>query len=198
MDCAAANLVILLMTAGMFGVVFLFVQFLQNTVGYTPLEAGVRTLPWTVMPILAAPVGAAMADRCGERPVIAVSLALHVVSLGWLAVITAPDVSYPALVPPLALAGATMGLFYALIVRQVLGFVAAEDEGLASGVNNALRALGVVLGIATLSAVFSAAGGADAGPGFVRGLVPAMWTGTGLVLLAFTAALFVPRPEVPA
>ena len=65
---SAANITSLLMSFGMFGSVFLLAQFFQIVQGYSPLEAGLRTLPWTGMPILFAPLAGILSDRIGSRP----------------------------------------------------------------------------------------------------------------------------------
>src|SRR5690606_368927 len=66
---AGINAASLLMFFGMFGSIFLLAQFLQNVLGYSPTEAGLRMLPWTGMPMLVAPVAGILSDRTGGRPV---------------------------------------------------------------------------------------------------------------------------------
>ena len=65
---AAANAASLAMSFGMFGSVFLLTQFLQLVMGYSPLQAGIRTLAWTAMPLFIAPAAGALSDRIGGRP----------------------------------------------------------------------------------------------------------------------------------
>ena len=74
-----------------------------------------------------------------------------------------------------------------------MGVVRAEEQGLASAANNMIREIGGVLGIAVLVAIFSAAGGYGSGQAFVDGLVPAVYTGAGVLALGAIAALRVPR-----
>ena len=97
---AAANGASLFMYFGMFGSIFLLAQFLQTVQGYSPLDAGLRTLPWTAMPMFVAPIAGALSDRIGGRPLMALGLALQAVALGWLAAITEPTCAYGELVPP--------------------------------------------------------------------------------------------------
>src|SRR5687767_7700541 len=73
---AAANAASLFMFFGMFGSIFLLAQFLQTVQGYGPLDAGLRILPWTVMPIFIAPIAGALSDRIGGRPLMATGPAL--------------------------------------------------------------------------------------------------------------------------
>ena len=60
---SVANVIGLTFTIGMFGTVFLLSQYLQIVQGYTPLEAGLRTLPWTAAPMVVAPIAGALAPR---------------------------------------------------------------------------------------------------------------------------------------
>jgi MFS family permease len=94
-------------------------------------------------------------------------------------------------------AGLGMGLFFALAARVTMDYVSTAEEGVASGVNNAMRQFGVVLGVALLTVVFATTGGYGAPEPFVAGLRPALWAGTVIVLLGALAAILVPRP-VPA
>ena len=87
---SAANAVSLAMYFGVFGSIFLLAQFLQTAQGYSPLAAGLRTLPWTAMPILVAPFAGMLSDRIGSRPLLAAGLALQATAIAWLAVILSP------------------------------------------------------------------------------------------------------------
>ncbi len=95
---AATNVASLFMFFGMFGSIFLLAQFLQVVQGYSPLEAGLRTLPWTAMPMFISPIAGALSDRIGGRSLMATGLALQAGALAWLAAITEPDVAYGQLV----------------------------------------------------------------------------------------------------
>jgi EmrB/QacA subfamily drug resistance transporter len=191
---AAAGLVALLVQASMIGAVFLLTQYFQLVLGYSPAIAGLRTLPWTVVPLLAAPLAGMLADRVGVRVLVAGSALAQVAALAWFALVVAPAVDYPALVGPMLLAGAAMGVFFALTGRQALDLAPAAYQGVASGVNNAMRQLGAVLGVVLAGAVFARAGGFGDPETFVRGLRAALWTGAGVAVLAVGCALAVPRP----
>ena len=187
------NVASLLMFFGMFGSIFLLAQFLQVVQGYSPLQAGIRTLPWTAMPVLVAPIAGALSDRIGGRPLLVIGLALQAIGLGWLAVVITPTVAYATLVPAFVVSGVGMSLFFAPVANVVLGSVRREEEGIASGANNAIRELGGVFGVAVLGAVFSARGGYTSGTAFVTGLTPAIWVGTAVVAVAAAVALALPR-----
>ena len=69
---------------GTFGAIFLLSQYFQTAQGFGPLEAGARTLPWTAMPMIFAPLAGVLATRLGTRPLLAVGLALQAIGLGWM------------------------------------------------------------------------------------------------------------------
>ncbi|MGW2866197.1 DHA2 family efflux MFS transporter permease subunit [Streptomyces sp. NPDC001205] len=190
---SAINAASLLMFVGMFGSIFLLSQFLQNVIGYSPTEAGLRMLPWTGMPMIAAPLAGFLSDRIGGRPVVATGLALQAVGLGWFAVILSPHVSYGAQLPALIVSGIGMGLYFAPAANLVMSSVRPSEQGIASGANNALREVGGALGIAVLASVFSARGGYGSAQAFVDGLAPALWVGAAAVAAAAASALLLPR-----
>jgi nitrate/nitrite transporter NarK len=190
---ALTNAASLLMFFGMFGSIFLLAQFLQVVQHYSPLQAGIRTLPWTAMPVLIAPFAGALSDRIGGRALLVTGLALQAIGLGWLAAVTTPTVPYATLVPAFVISGVGMSLFFAPVANVVLSSVRRDQEGIASGANNAIRELGGVFGIAVLGAVFSAHGSYASGAAFVSGLAPAVWVGGAAVAVAAAAALFLPK-----
>ncbi len=190
---ALTNAASLLMFFGMFGSIFLLAQFLQVVQHYSPLQAGLRTLPWTAMPVLVTPIAGALSDRIGGRPLLAAGLFLQAVGLGWLALVSSPTVPYLSMVAPFVVSGVGMSLFFAPVANMVLGSVRRSEEGIASGANNAIRELGGVFGIAVLGAVFSARGGYASGVSFVAGLAPAVWVGAAAVAAAAGVAMLLPR-----
>ncbi|WP_327662013.1 MULTISPECIES: DHA2 family efflux MFS transporter permease subunit [unclassified Streptomyces] len=190
---AGINAASLLMFLGMFGSIFLLSQFLQGVLGYSPTEAGLRMLPWTGMPMLVAPIAGILSDRIGGRPVVAAGLFLQAVGLGWFAAVISADVSYAAQLPALIVSGVGMALYFAPAANLVMSSVLPQEQGIASGANNALREVGGALGIAVMASVFSAQGGYDSAQHFVNGIEPALWVGAALVALAGVAALFIPR-----
>jgi len=189
---AATNGVSLAMTFGIFGSIFLLAQFFQTVQGYSPLEAGLRTLPWTGMPMLVAPVAGILSDRLGSRPLMATGLFLQAFAIMWIAAVSEPDVAYGALVPAFVMGGGGMALVFAPAANAVLGAVRPEEAGQASGANNAIRELGGVLGVAVLAAVFTGAGGFETPQAFVDGLVPAMWAGAAVLVIGGLTALLIP------
>jgi EmrB/QacA subfamily drug resistance transporter len=190
---AAANAASLFMFFGMFGSIFLLTQFLQTVQGYSPLDSGLRILPWTAMPIFVAPIAGALSDRIGGRPLMAAGLALQALGLGWLAAVSDPAVEYLTLVPAFVVSGVGMALFFAPVANVVLSAVRPHEEGQASGANNAIRELGGVFGVAVLASVFSSYGGYESGAAFVDGLTPAVYAGAAVVAIGALSALLIPR-----
>src|SRR3954449_5679949 len=178
---AATNGVSLAMTFGIFGSIFLLAQFFQSVQHYSPLEAGLRTLPWTAMPMLVAPLAGLASDRIGSRPLMAAGLALQAMALVWIGVVTAPDVAYGLLVPAFVMGGTGMALVCAPAASAVMGAVRPAEAGQASGATNAIRELGGVLGVAVPAAVFPPAGGCATPQAFVDGVRPALWVGAAVL-----------------
>ncbi len=197
---ALTNVVSLVMAFGMFGSVFLSAQFLQTVQHYSPLEAGIRTLPWTAMPAVTAPIAGILSDRIGGRRVVAAGMILQTIAIGWLAAISTPNIEYARLVPIFVIAGAGMGLFFAPIARLTIDFSPVSLQGVASGTSNALRQLGTVLGVAVLGAVFSAKGSYASGASFVDGLRSASTVGAVVLGVGAILALAIPdsRPAAGA
>ena len=195
---AMTNVASLLMFFGMFGSIFLLAQFFQTVQGYSPFGSGLRILPWTAMPIFVAPIAGALSDRIGGRPLMALGLGLQAVGLGWIAAVSTPATAYGSLVAPFVISGVGMGLFFAPVANVVLSSVRPEQEGQASGANNAIRELGGVFGVAVLASIFSRFGGYGSGQTFVDGLNPAIWVGAAVVAVGALAAFLTPGRKQPA
>ena len=195
---AAANGASLLMYFGMFGSIFLLTQFFQTAQGYSPLESGLRVLPWTAMPMIVAPIAGALSDRIGGRPLMATGLALQAAGLAWIAAVSTATLGYESLVGPFILSGIGMGMFFAPVANVVLSAVRPVEEGKASGANNAIREVGGVLGVAVLASIFANTGGYASPQTFNDGLVPAIWVGAAVVGVGAVIALLIPGKRRPA
>jgi EmrB/QacA subfamily drug resistance transporter len=193
----AANVASLFMFFGMFGSIFLLAQYFQTVQGCSPLQSGLRILPWTAMPIFIAPIAGLLSDKIGGRPIMAAGLALQAGGLAWIAAILTTTLPYSSIVGPFALSGIGMAVYLAPVANVVLSSVTPEEEGQASGANNAIRELGGVFGVAVLASIFSHYGGYQTGTAFVHGLTPALYVGAGIVAIAAAAALFIPRKPKP-
>ena len=190
---SVANVIGLFFTLGMFGAVFLLSQYLQIVQGYTPLEAGIRTLPWTAAPMVVAPIAGLLAPRTGLRPLLLTGLVLQAGSLVWLASLAEGVAPYSSFIPALAMAGVGMGLTFAPSATAVLDGLPESDFAVASSANSTIREFGVALGIALLVAVFEGNGGELTPVGYDGAIGPALLTGAAAVGIAVVAALFAPR-----
>jgi len=189
---SAANGVALLFSIGIFGAIFILIQFLQVVQGKSPLEAGVMTMPWTMAPLVVAPLAGFLAPRVGTRAFIVAGTTLQAAGLAWIAIVTTPTVAYGTLVPAFVLAGVGMGLVFAPVATAVLAHMRDEDHAKASGTNSTVREIGVALGIAILAAVFTGAGGTFTPDGYTDAAIPAIWTGVAFLLAASVVGLFLP------
>ena len=187
-----ANGVAFLMSFGMFGSIFLLSQYFQLVRGLSPLDSGLRILPWTATPVIVAPIAGWASGRIGGRPLLALGLALQAIGLAWVAALTSTTGDYVTLVPAFVVSGAGMGLFFAPIANVVLSAVPREDEGKASGANNTIRELGGVFGVAVLAAIFAGAGSYATPQTYVDGLIPAVFAGAAVVALGAALALALP------
>ncbi len=195
---SVANVVGLVFSFGIFGSVFILIQFLQIVQGASPLEAGVQTMPWTLAPMIVAPLAGLIAPRVGTRLLIVVGLLFQAAGVGLLAFTMAADVTYGQLVPAFVLAGVGMGLVFAPSSTAVLANMTPQDNAKASGTNSTLREIGVALGIAVLTAVFTANGGTFTPDGYVGAAIPAIWVGAAALLLAALVALLLPAGRAAA
>jgi len=189
----AANGVSLFMYASLFGVLFLMMQFLQIALGYSPLAAGLRTLPWTGAPMVVAPIAGALADRYGNRPFMIVGLAMQAVGLAWIAAVAEPGMGYAQLAIALGVAGVGISMCFPTVVNAVVGSVPPEDVGVASGTNSSIREVGGVFGIAILAAIFANSGVYSSPDTFIDHFKHAVWAGAAFSAIGIIAAFALPR-----
>jgi EmrB/QacA subfamily drug resistance transporter len=182
----------LLFYAAMYGVLFLLPQFLQTVLGFGPLDAGLRLLPWTATLFVTAPIAGAAVNRLGERSLVVTGLSMQAIGLGWIAAIAAPDISYSALVMPLVVAGTGVSMAMPAVQNAILSSVAPTEIGKASGIFNMGRFLGGMFGIAAMVAAFSARGAVHSAAGFSDGFVSALIVAAALSLLGAIAGLALP------
>lgn len=178
------NAATVLFAAGVFGAIFFLSQFLQITLGYSAFEAGLRAGPWTLLPLFVSPASGGLVKRLGVRRVLVFGMSLQTVALAWFAVKVGAHVPYGDCVAPMAIAGLGMGLSFAPLATGALQGVSADRRAVASGVNSTLRHLGVAIGIAVCTAIFTAHGKYLPGQPFVDGIKPSLWLCAALLATA--------------
>jgi EmrB/QacA subfamily drug resistance transporter len=200
---AGANIVAILVTFAMFGVFFFMSLYVQQILGYSPVEAGAIFLPMTLLIILIAPPAGKLSDRVGSRWLMAGGLTLVGGSLLIFAQLGTSS-GFWDLFPGLVLGGAGMALVMTPMSAAAMGSVPVAKAGVASGVLNTFRQVGGALGIAVLGAILTSrqasalAAGASGPEAFVEGFQTALLVGAVLTFLgALTAALLVRRVEHP-
>lgn len=191
---AGGNGAMLLLTASLFSAVFILAQYLQISLGYSPLAAGVRFLPWTGTLFVVAPLAGALVGRLGARRLLVAGLTLQGAGLAWVAYNIGQDNPYTDSIVALVIAGCGTSMAIPSGQNMVMNSVPPVFMGKASGAFNSARQLGGVLGIAVLSAVFAANGTYESARSFQDGAAPALGVAAGLALAGALAALLVVAP----
>ncbi len=177
--------------ASLYGSAFFLAQFLQTGLGYGPLGAGLRLLPWTATLFVSAPLAGALISRFGERALLVGALLLQAVAMAWIGLIARPGLAYSELVAPLIIAG-----FGASAIpagqNAVVSSVAISEIGKASGAFNMLRNLGAAFGVAILAAVFATVGSFGSAQAFSDGFAAAMGASAALSFAGAVAGLWLP------
>jgi len=188
---SAGNAAGTLFFASLYGATFFMAQFLQTVMGYGPLDAGTRLLPWTIVLFASAPLSGVLINRLGERTIMVGGMLVQAIAFAWIGLIARPGLSYSELIAPLILAG-----FGAIAIpasqNVVVSSVAANQIGKASGTFNMLRQLGAAFGIAILTAVFASAGGFHNAQTFSNGFSLAMGVSVSLSLIGAIAGIALP------
>jgi MFS family permease len=170
---------------------FLTTQYFQFGLGYSPLQTGLRLLPFFGTPMVVAPLAGKFSGRLGLRPVIVVGLAL--LGGGFLCVAFAASLhpNYVVLVIALFIAGVGVSMTIPTVPVAVFGAVDPAQMGTASGTNNMLQRFGAVFGVALASAVFTTYGRIGTPTTFTDGFRPAVMVAAVLALLGALAGLAV-------
>jgi EmrB/QacA subfamily drug resistance transporter len=144
-----ANIVAFIVSFAMLGMFFFLTLYMQNVLRYSPLEAGLRFLPTTIMVIVIAPIAGRQTDRIGPRPLMTAGLALVATSLLWQSFLT-PDSGFGFLLPGFVLMGIGIALVMSPMSTAAMNAVDASKAGVASGILSMSRMVGGTLGVAVL------------------------------------------------
>jgi EmrB/QacA subfamily drug resistance transporter len=148
-----AVVVALVISFSMLGVFFFLALYMQDILGYTPLEAGIRFLPSTLMIVAIAPISGRLADRYGPRWLIGGGLLIVAASLFSFSRI-AVDSSYLDLLPGFVLLGIGIAMTMSPMTSAAMNAVPVQKAGVASGVLSMFRMVGGSLGVAVTGAIF--------------------------------------------
>ena len=140
-------------SGSLFALFLYLTLYLQNYLGLSPLEAGVRYLPITVASFVAAPIAGALLSRVPARLMMSTALAMGGVGLLLMSGIGAGD-EWTTLLGGFLVAGAGVGLLNPVIADVAVSVVPKEQSGMAAGINDTFRQVGVAVGIAVWGAIF--------------------------------------------
>ncbi|MFJ8650227.1 MFS transporter [Streptomyces sp. NPDC093546] len=136
------------------GVIFFVMLYLQNVRGFTPVEAGVRTLPLSLASVVASPLGAALTERFGARVTMPLGMVLQAAaSFGMLA--WGADSSYAVMWPPFIALGLGVGMVMAASSDAIVGNAPVRDGGVAGGLQATSLQIGGALGTSVLISLIS-------------------------------------------
>jgi EmrB/QacA subfamily drug resistance transporter len=192
---AGSYLDMLLLAAAMFGMFFFLVQFLQNSLGFSPLKAGLAFLPMTGLLFGVARLAPRLVPRFGVRRLMLTGLPFIVAGMVWLTRLSSSSGYLSGALGPMVLFGLGAGLVFLPLTLTILSGVARADSGAASGMLQTTQQVGGALGMAVLVSVF---GTASRHGGAVHGVDIAFETATVFIVVALVVAAAVIRPAAAA
>jgi len=172
---AGANLVAILVTLAMFGIFVFFPIYMQTFRGWSPIQAGAALLPWTLMVVIFAPIAGKLSDRVGSRWLMAGGMTVVAICCLLLSTVTLHSTFWHML-PAFLLGGLGMSFVMTPMSAAAMSAAPVAKAGVASGVLNTFRQVGVALGIGITGAIIAdraaaaARGGATPPEAFVHGL----------------------------
>jgi len=152
---SGANLVMFFTAAAVFAMWFFLSLYLQNVLGYSPLQAGIAFVPQTLAIVIGAQISSRLATRIGARPLLIVGPLISAVGLAWLSRIDATTAYFPGIVVPGMIITLGLGLTFTPVTLAATTGVAREEAGLASGIVNTTRQIGASIGLALLATIAS-------------------------------------------
>ncbi|MFI5555672.1 MFS transporter [Streptomyces sp. NPDC051738] len=149
---------VLIIGAGMFGVFLFLTYYLQQSLGYTPIETGLAFLPMIAALMVTSTLATtALVPRFGPKPVVPLGMGIAAAGMVWLTGLDLGSGYVAHILPPLIVAGLGFGLVMAPAMSLATSGVAAEDSGVASAAVNTMQQVGGSLGTALLNTLFSSA-----------------------------------------
>ena len=151
---SAASAAITMTFFAMFGSLFVFTQYLQFVLGYTPLQTGVRLLAFAIPMMIIAPLSARLVQHVGTKVVVAAGMALTTLGLVLLSFVEA-DSSYPSFAWKMVVMASGLALTMAPATESIMGSLPLAKAGVGSAVNDTTRQVGGALGVAVLGSVYT-------------------------------------------
>jgi EmrB/QacA subfamily drug resistance transporter len=150
---AGASITAFTLAAGMFAMLLYLTLYLQTVMGYTPLQTGVRFLPFTVVSFFGAALTGRLTDRVPARLLLFVGLGMAGAGLLLMRGVT-PGSTWTVFLPGFLIGGWGVGMVNPILAFAAIGVVDPQRTGMASGINNTFRQVGTATGIAALGAIF--------------------------------------------
>jgi EmrB/QacA subfamily drug resistance transporter len=198
-----ANTVGLLVGGSLFSMFFFITLYMQQVLGYSPIEAGLSYLPLALMIFVASGVAAQLVTRVGFKPVMAIGMALIAAALLWFSQVSVGGGFVSDILGPSLLAAAGLGFAFVTTTIAAVSGIREQESGLASGLINTSQQIGGALGLAVLAtiansrtdAVLASAGGArsEMTNALNEGFQSAFLGGAGIAALGFVLTLILIR-----
>jgi|SRR5579884_160437 len=153
---SGASVVAVALGSAMFAMFLYLVLYIQTSLGLSPLQTGLRFLPFTVLSFFVAAISGNLSARMPVRFLLGGGLLLTGIGLLLMRGITA-STHWTYLLPGFIVAGAGVGLVNPALASAAIGVVPPQRSGMASGINNTFRQVGTATGIAVLGAIFESA-----------------------------------------
>jgi EmrB/QacA subfamily drug resistance transporter len=190
-----ANLVVLLVALAMFGVFFFVSLYMQNILGYSPVQTGAAFLPMTVIIILVAPIAGKTSDRIGSRGLMTAGMILVAAQLVMFSRLGI-DSTFWHLFPALVIGGIGMALTMTPSAAAATRSVPVEKAGVGSAVLNSARQVGGTMGVAIMGAIMAAEIGDQRTPeAFMNGFERALLVAAAIAALGAAVAYILVRPH---
>ncbi len=164
---SAASVAIAAAFFGLFGFIFLITQYMQLVQGYSPLEAGLRTVPFAVVTAVSSPLSIVIMHRVGTKIVVTTGLAVMTIGFVIATTLEADSAYLGPVLTSMVVIAAGLGLTTSPATEAIMGALPADKAGVGSAVNDTTRELGGTLGVALVGSVFASLYGPRVADGLV-------------------------------
>jgi EmrB/QacA subfamily drug resistance transporter len=198
-----ANIVGLLVGGSLFSMFFFITLYMQQVLGYDPIDAGLSYLPLALMIIVASGIASQLVTRVGYKPVLATGMVLIAAALLWFSQVSVGGGFVSDILGPSLLAAAGLGFAFVTTTIAAVSGVREQESGLASGLINTSQQIGGALGLAVLATIansrtddlMASAGGArpELTNALNEGFQSAFLGGAGIAALGFVLTLVLIR-----